>query len=356
MSDAKQSNALEEAHALIRSLFNSMPIGIIICDGSGNIEASNKRCEQFFLRETRELSKLNIVKLIDLPESSDVSSWLMQAVGATTITQGAKATGATMPIEITAEYIGNSKERILLCISDVSERHRIEQLKKDFVAMISHDLRTPLTSVQAFLEGLAAGMYDNALHQARQRAQNTEADVARLINLVNSLLDIEKMEAGKMTIDPEVFPVERLLERSMDSVRALCERSQIKLTSRASDNFLFADENQLVQVIVNLLSNAIKFSPKGETVSIMASESESFILFQIIDHGRGIPETHQSKIFDRFEQVEAGDAILKGGTGLGLAICKAIVSAHGGEIGVTSELGVGSTFWFKIPMRESDSL
>ncbi len=342
--------ALEEAHALIQTLFNSMPIGILLCDSNGNIQASNKSTEELFSRSSRDLSKLNFKTLLR-QDSIDIRIWIEGAIGKTTNIDGIKSNDETVPLDATVELIGGNPERVLICLYDVSERHRLEQLKRDFVAMISHDLRTPLTSVQAFLDGLAAGMYDDQLHQAKRRAQNIEADVARLINLVSSLLDIEKMEAGKLTIDPEVFPVERLLDRSVESVRALSERSQIKLQVRRSDCFIYADENQLVQVLVNLLSNAIKFSPKGESVSLTANELENWVEIKVSDNGRGIPESHRAKIFDRFEQVELSDASLKGGTGLGLAICKTIVAAHKGEIGVESEQGKGSTFWLRIPLN-----
>lgn len=244
----------------------------------------------------------------------------------------------------------SEEDKTIFCtIHDVTQRKRLEKLKREFVAMVSHDLRTPLTSFQCFLEGFADGMYDTSLDAAKKRARNSEADIGRLISLVSSLLDMEKMESGKMKIEVSLFPVQNLLSRSIESVRGFAEQNKVNLTFDAADVFLNADEDQLVQVIVNLIGNAIKFSPKLSTVQVQALELENDIEFRITDQGRGIPAAFVDKVFDRFEQVESSDAKVKGGTGLGLAICKAIVQAHNGTIGVNSIEGSGSTFWFRIP-------
>lgn len=245
-------------------------------------------------------------------------------------------------------------DALYLVAHDVTERKKIEQLKREFVAMVSHDLRTPLTSVQCFLEMLGEGMLNDSPDTMQNRAKSSQADISRLINLVNSLLDIDKMEAGKLEISPSLFPIKSLVERSVGSVRTWAERSGIKLEGKAVDGLMFADEDRLVQVLINLISNAVKFSPRDSTVCVTAENLPDCIELKVIDSGRGIPESHRTKIFDRFEQVELDDSRLKGGTGLGLAICKAIVTAHGGTIGVDSVEGKGSTFWFRIPKVEDE--
>lgn len=136
----------------------------------------------------------------------------------------------------------------------------------------------------------------------------------------------------------------------MQAVRGFAEQQGVKLAaSEQSKAEIFADRDRLVQVLINLVSNAIKFSPKGGTVTLAVSEEDAGIRFNIIDQGRGVPEQLREAIFDRFKQVEEDDAKVKGGSGLGLAICKAIVERHGGTIGVDSQEGKCSTFWFRIP-------
>jgi signal transduction histidine kinase len=147
--------------------------------------------------------------------------------------------------------------------------------------------------------------------------------------------------------------VSTLVERHLEIVAPLAEKKNIRLTSDVCDAFMFGDQDLLIQVLVNLLANAIKFSPENEKIEVIAQEHENAIEFKVIDHGRGIPAEYKDKVFDRFQQVELNDARLKGGTGLGLAICKAIVESHHGQIGVESELGMGSTFWFTIPLEQT---
>lgn len=244
----------------------------------------------------------------------------------------------------------SSQEQSLFCVlHDITEMKRIEKMKQDFVAMISHDLRTPLTSVQIFLEMISEGFFENDHAKQRDKAKRSETDVARLIELINNLLDVEKLEAGNMEILPSDTLTSMISERSINSVQALAEKKKIKIVDESQKIDLYADEDMLVQVIVNFLSNAIKFSPEGSTIRVAAFSKDRQVEFQVIDEGRGIGPDHIHKVFDRFSQVEADDQRKKGGSGLGLAVCKSIVEAHKGEIGVLSEEGKGSTFWFRVP-------
>ncbi|HEY9788106.1 MAG TPA: ATP-binding protein [Candidatus Obscuribacterales bacterium] len=247
----------------------------------------------------------------------------------------------------------SDRDEALFCVArDVTERKKVEQLKRDFVAMISHDLRTPLSSVQIYLEMVSEGFFDSKLDELRRKAKFSEADVSRLINLINNLLDIEKMEAGKMEISTKPIDADEIVARSINSVQSLAERKNIELRYEEFHTTVMADEEQLVQVLVNLLSNAIKFTEATHFIDVKIVNHEDCAEFQVIDQGRGISPEFKDKIFDRFQQVELQDAREKGGSGLGLAICKAIVVAHGGEIGVESELNKGSKFWFRIPLHK----
>lgn len=248
----------------------------------------------------------------------------------------------------------SSIDGAMFCVAhDITEKKQIENLKRDFVNMVSHDLRTPLTSIQAFLEMLSAGFYDSTPEKMHSKAKYSEADVGRLISMINSLLQLEKMEAGHIEIVASHTQVEDVVDRSFNSVQSLAERSKIALVKDICDAVIFADEDQLIQVLVNLLSNAIKFSNPSGTVTVKAIEQENMVEFQVIDQGRGIAPDFVDKIFDRFKQVELSDSRVKGGTGLGLAVCKMLVEAHGGRIWVTSKENVGSTFHFTIPINSA---
>jgi signal transduction histidine kinase len=227
----------------------------------------------------------------------------------------------------------------------------VEEMKQQFVAMVSHDLRTPLTSVCGFLEMLRQGAYGDLSSQGSQRTQLAERNIQRLIALINDLLDMEKLESGQLELIQELIPLEPVITRSLDAVRVFAEQHKVQLVADPVDYIVYGDTNRLIQVLVNLVSNAVKFSPPDSAVTVAAVPIDDFIEVRIIDKGRGVPAAYREVIFERFRQVKATDATQKGGTGLGLAICKAIVEQHGGKIGVESEEGKGSTFWFRVPLK-----
>lgn len=230
--------------------------------------------------------------------------------------------------------------------------------KQELVSMVSHDLRTPLTSVQASLTLLSEGVLGSLPARAVKEVTNAENNTSRLINLINDLLDIEKMEAGQLALDCKRTPIIPLFEHSVESVKAFAEKAKVNLKIEDNDLFFYADGDRIIQVLVNLLSNSIKFSPEESTVTLEAVECDNkMIELRVKDQGRGIPESFRKNMFQRFQQVDQiGDAKKKKGTGLGLAICKNLVELHGGEIGVDSEEGKGSTFWFRIPAEKPQEL
>lgn len=226
--------------------------------------------------------------------------------------------------------------------------------KQELVAMVSHDLRTPLTSVQASLTLLGAGALGALTEKAQKEVNVAENNTTRLINLINDLLDIEKMEAGKLKMAPQMTPLMPILERSYEGVDAFAGQHDITVEMPNTPLMVFADADRIVQVLVNLLSNAIKFSPADTFVTVTVDQQESWVAVRVIDRGRGIPPSHITSVFQRFQQVEAADGNRARGTGLGLAICKAIIEGHGGTIGVESQEGHGSEFWFRLPATATD--
>ncbi len=232
-----------------------------------------------------------------------------------------------------------------------AEKERaIAQLKQEFLSMVSHDLRTPLASIQIFLHLLARGAYVELPGEIKKRAELADRNASRLIDLINDLLDIEKLESGKLALILANTAVGRIIEDSLDAVRDFADEHGVTLTAAPGCQTVYGDGDRLVQVLVNLLSNAIKFSPEGAVVSVSAtSEPSGWVVFRVVDQGRGVPAHLKETIFQRFEQVEARDATKFKGSGLGLSICRSIVEQHGGTIGVESEENQGSTFWFRLP-------
>lgn len=224
-----------------------------------------------------------------------------------------------------------------------------QRVKQAFTAMISHELRTPLSSVRGFLELLSMGALGDVSSRITDQSERVQANVERLIKLINDLLDLEKMEAGKMKMAPEAVSLEAAVQRSLSSVEFLCETYKVKVEISNLNFTVFADENRLEQVLVNLLSNAIKFSPANEIVSVTARKEGQWVEIQVEDGGRGVPDEHKNSIFESYKQIEISDGTTRGGTGLGLPICKLIVEQLGGSIGVKNAAQQGSIFWFRLP-------
>lgn len=188
--------------------------------------------------------------------------------------------------------------------------------------------------------------------QAVDQSERVHANVEKLIKLINDLLDLEKMEAGKMQMSPESISLNAVVEQSLESVTELSKKGEVQIQVEPFQLDVFADADRLEQVLVNLLSNAIKFSNKNSKVFVSAEPEGEFVRVSVKDSGRGIPSDQQELIFERYAQVDIKDGSKKGGTGLGLPVCKLIVEELGGKIGVHSKENQGSTFWFLLPIGD----
>ena len=237
---------------------------------------------------------------------------------------------------------------------DITARLEIEKMKDEFVSTVSHELRTPLTSIRGALGLLTAGVLNAEPAKARRMLEIAVANTDRLIRLINDILDIERIESGRVKLEKRSCPTASLMVQAMNSVREVADRAGVKLELFPISTSVLADPDRVVQALTNLLGNAIKFSPSSSTVTLRATPQQSEMLFEVKDQGRGIPADKLGVIFERFQQVDASDGREKGGTGLGLAICRSIVDQHGGRIWAESELGKGSSFYFTLPLLKEE--
>lgn len=251
--------------------------------------------------------------------------------------------------------VWSNEERSLMCVvHDITERKQIDQMKRDFVAMVSHDLRTPLTSIQMVHSLLAAGAYGELSDDGKESVEGAQDCCDRLITLVNDLLDLERMESGRMDLSLDSVLLSEIIKPSANMVANAIKQKGIDLKLDTTiDPTVTADKERMIQVLINLISNAVKFSPENSTLQISTEIDDSFAIIKVKDEGRGVPESMRASIFERFKQVKKSDSKDRKGSGLGLAISKAIVELHGGQIGVNSEEGKGSTFYFSLPLANS---
>jgi two-component system sensor histidine kinase GlrK len=229
-----------------------------------------------------------------------------------------------------------------------SKLKEVDKMKSDFFALMSHELRTPLTAIKEgtnlFLEGRGGEVTEKQKKLLTIIAEESN----RLIGLVNSVLDLSKLESGMLAFNFARADLSPLIARVVDEVGPLAEAKRIRIEREAGElPALSMDAERLLQVLRNLIGNALKFTPRGGTVSIAARRLENAVMVSVSDTGPGIPKEHAAVIFDKFRQVPGSGRLP--GTGLGLAIVKHIIQAHGGAVWVESEAGNGSTFTFQLP-------
>lgn len=249
-------------------------------------------------------------------------------------------------------------ERSLFCVAhNITERKQVERMKQEFYQMVSHDLRTPMTSIYGVLKLVMAGALGHVEPNVQDKLGIAVRNLDRLITLINDLLDLEKLESGRMPFEMDQNDVPQILLQSVQSVEGVAQHKQVSVVIENTYlEPLWCDQGRLIQVMINLISNAIKFSNKKSTVIVSTQRTDEYLEFRVQDFGRGIPPQYCKAIFERFTQVEARDARRETGTGIGLTVCKLIIEAHKGTIGVDSQVGEGSTFWFRIPFATAEDM
>ncbi|MBI3130628.1 MAG: PAS domain S-box protein [Acidobacteria bacterium] len=233
---------------------------------------------------------------------------------------------------------------------DVTERAALDRLKSEFVSTVSHELRTPLTSIRGSLGLVSSGALGALSDEARSLVEIACRNSERLSNLINDLLDSEKIESGAITFQHERVALAALLEQSITDNQGYAEVHgiQFRLGEIPPGAEVIVDRGRFLQVMSNLLSNAAKFSPKGSQVEIGAEVEDTRFRISVTDHGSGIPPEFYDRIFQKFSQADSSDTRQKGGTGLGLSITKSIVEKMGGSISFKSQVGRGTTFEFTL--------
>jgi signal transduction histidine kinase len=226
------------------------------------------------------------------------------------------------------------------------------QHKSQFVANMSHELRTPLAAILDYAELLQEGFYGGQSEKSMDALTRIRSNGKHLLGLINTVLDIAKIESDQFTLNMAEYAIESAVEIMQSATESLAQNKKLTLKTEVAKSLPIGlgDEQHLTQVLLNLVGNAIKFTDTGE-VRVTAKAVNGHFNVSVSDTGPGIPEEHQSRVFDQFHQVDSSNTKAKGGTGLGLAIAKQIVEMHGGRIWVESTLGKGSTFQMELPTR-----
>ncbi|MDN5347987.1 MAG: two-component system, OmpR family, phosphate regulon sensor histidine kinase PhoR [Clostridia bacterium] len=358
MVDRLRSNIREISaeKSKVDAILSSMSDGLLAVDQVGRVMLLNRAAAEMFSKQKEEV----------------VGRYLLEVVRNHEIDQGVKdILESGKPVELELKLfpttrqifkiygapILNEQNRVVgavLLIRNITEIRRLEQVRTEFVANVSHELRTPLTSIRGFVETLLEGaLEDKNLCRRFLEIINNEAQ--RLQRLIEDLLTLSQLENRPPALPEKSVFLAKVLDKILEVVKPLASEKGITLETKLPSDLkpLSISENFLGQVLLNLLDNAIKYTPPGGRVTVAASAQDNNIRVEVSDTGIGIPPESLQRVFERFYRVDKARSREMGGTGLGLAIVKHIIESHKGSVGVTSEVGKGSTFFFTLPAAEN---
>lgn len=359
-SREKLLNDLRAVSARQQAVFDGAIDGIITLNPSGSIESVNMAAERMFGFSGDELQRRDVSKLVEIGGAADRS--FLDRIGAS---KGALNTGMvrqltarrrdgqSFPVDVAFGPIELATgTHVVAVLRDVSERHRLDEMKSDFIATVSHELRTPLTSIVGALSLLASNSAGDLPSRAAKLVEIAHRNGQRLVRLINDVLSIQKIESGKFELDFGHVTLKDVAERSIEGISAMAYDLGVSIELIAEDDApVYADDERLIQVVTNLLSNACRYSTQGGTVTITVRRLRHFVRLSVRDRGPGIPIEFRSSIFSKFSQ--ADDVRSKSGTGLGLIIAREITEMNGGSLWFESEPGDGATFHVDLPLAVS---
>ncbi len=345
--------ALRAGEKKLTSLYQLAPLGIVLSNiRQGQILTANPQL-QTMIGSVEPPSHLEQVVVLSPNQQQDRLAKLLQtgSYGPCEI-ELLQANGHSLPVVLSEILLDTDADdlQVWTLLQDISERKRIETMKNQFVSMVSHELRTPLTAISGALGLVTAGALGPVGDAMAQMLDIAHDNSKKLTQLINDLLDIDKLVAGKMTFDMQAHRLHDLLDTSIRHNQPYADHYQIQLQFHAGDDAMVTLDNlRFQQVLSNLLSNAVKFSPSGGLVRIHTKRIGDQIRISVIDQGPGIPLAFRERIFEKFSQADSADARSKGGTGLGLAIVRELTQRMGGQIFFDSEEGIGTQFHLEFP-------
>jgi len=346
----------------LSAVIDNVVDGIITIGERGTIESFNPAARNIFGYSNDEVIGQNVKLLMPEPYHSEHDGYLdhhirtgeKKVIGIGREVTGQRKDGTTFPMELAvSEVIIDNVRHFVGITRDITERKHTEQMQKEFISTVSHELRTPLTSIRGSLGLILGGVTGELPEKAHALLTIANNNSERLIHLINDILDIEKISAGKMEFDYCVINLIPVIQQTVESNKGYGDELQVTFKLHVGSDaevMVNIDEKRIAQVMSNLLSNAAKYSPTHEQVDISIEVIEEMVRISVHDHGKGIPEAFRSKIFGKFSQADSSDTREKGGTGLGLNITKAIVMEHGGNIDFESREGKGTSFYVDLPL------
>jgi PAS domain S-box-containing protein len=377
-----------ELHNILASISTEV---IMVVDSYRRIQMVNESVNIFGFSPEEVVKQTTDLLYLDRREDKDHSTEIRDVINKVGFhigqATGQKRSGETFPLEVmTASLKG--REGVVVVIKDITERKRAEEailqakqaaesaheekskmlvqlnenfqklksleaLRDNLTHMIVHDMRNPLQGILTAAQVLEMSNKPTMSEKNRAKIKDIVSQAKLLAAMINSLLDVSRLESGILPLDKKVHDLFLLGKEAVEEIGSLAANDQILFEERVCESFVECDHDIIKRVVVNLLANAIKFSTKGDKIHVAFSRDDSFARLMITDSGPGIAPEYHEKIFEKFWQVDSNKHKQMHSSGLGLTFCKLAIEAHGGTIGVESELGKGAKFWFQLPVAET---
>lgn len=349
------------------AILQSMGEGLVATDEKGNLLMINPIAADFLhvgtdtsaigrpFHETYKIYNANSKEKVPIPlEERPIQIALTTGEGVSDVYAFYNGDDQKILLNITATPIklDNKVVGAISALRDVTKEKEVDRMKTEFISLASHQLRTPLSAIKWFTEMLISGDAGKLKPEQLEFAKNIDDSTTRMIALVNALLNISRIESGRIMVDPRPTDLRELVSGIVNDLRAKTEERQQTLIISVHDDLpkINLDPRLIGQVYLNLLTNAVKYTPKGGEISVFISRKDDQIISQVTDNGYGIPKEQHSRIFQKFFRASNAVKVETDGTGLGLYLIKAVVESSGGKIWFQSEEGKGTTFWFSIPL------
>jgi len=362
----KLQEELKEERDIAKAIVASMGEGLLVLDTDYKIKLINPAAEKLLETSVKEAIGQKWAefgrayignKPIPFNKRSAVISLKKNSVKITTITDDhyyVTRSGRKFPvIAITAPLIHNNRAiGIVKVFRDASHEKDVDRMKTEFISLASHQLRTPLSAIKWFTELLADPKSGPMTTDQKEYTKNIDSSTERMIDLVNSLLNISRIESGRIIVEPKPTDLLKLVKEVVIQLKKKIETKKIKLIISTHDRLpaINIDPKLVSHVYMNLIDNAIKYTPEGGEITVFISKKDREIISQVSDNGFGIPKSEQNKVFQKFFRASNIVTHITEGTGLGLYLVKAVVESSGGKIWCKSEENKGTTFWFSFPL------
>ncbi|MGB7873021.1 MAG: ATP-binding protein, partial [Anaerolineales bacterium] len=357
IQNAQLFEKLEAAHQRYRELFETSIDPILITDWEGNILEANRMAASVSMYLDEELSDMTVdqVHEVDFSKTGENFERIRDYYPCTYQSMLHKKDGHTMHMQVNVRPVNFEDADVLQwTLHDISERKALDDLRNDLTSMIFHDLRSPLSNIISSLDilrGLVNAKDNETIQSILGIAANSTTRIERL---VNSLLDINRLESGQKIVNQDVVSLYEISNEAVTEVQAIAESRRQEVSSQIPEDLppIWVDKDMILRVLLNLLENATKFTPSGGKIKTAASQQDGWVIISIEDNGPGIPVLERERIFDKFTRLRGTHK--PGGLGIGLAFCKITVEGHGGEIWVESQNNVGTTFFFTLPVATKE--